>query len=126
MLTEFVTGIHPNVDIHVKYIDGKELPTDESDIEKWLYELYAQKDKYLTDYYSSYKSVDEVFGCGTGIVIKNNTKLTLIYSIIHYTSIILFTTFLFIIDKGIIFYLTFYLFIILINFSHLYIHFNRS
>ncbi|CAG2122702.1 unnamed protein product, partial [Medioppia subpectinata] len=59
-IVEYLAGVHNEVEIIMRYIEMKELPESDNDLEKWLYELYRHKDNLMTEYYSSDKSICEI------------------------------------------------------------------
>ena len=119
---EYFSGFHREMEIHVQPIDIKNFPSDDEDLEDWLFELYRKKDKLLTEYYSTNKTVPELFNCKPGIIYRSNLLKT---SLTHAILFSIMLSFLFI-PNGIIIYLSIYLTLIIICTIQLYVDFNYN
>ncbi|XP_043242476.1 1-acyl-sn-glycerol-3-phosphate acyltransferase epsilon-like isoform X1 [Amphibalanus amphitrite] len=51
-LIDFLRGFCPAMHIHVRRIPISEVPTDEQEFQRWMYQLYEQKDRFVAPFYS--------------------------------------------------------------------------
>ena len=120
IITEYFSGFHREAEIHVRLIDMKDFPEDCEEMEKWLLDLYRNKDKLLEEYYSTNKSVSETFNCENGIVYRLEWKTILLIHLIVWSLVMPF----FFIPNGILIYSFIHFTLLTICTIHLYITFK--
>jgi hypothetical protein len=97
-----------------------ELPENEKDLKNWLYKLFCDKDKRLTNYYNNNKTITEIHNCEPGI--PHRTKPWLTIPPVFICSIFLLPYIL--LSFGIQLYLKVFCVTLFCSFTHLIIYFT--